>query len=409
MAAIEISNLQANAAQWVPGERGSITFTLKNVSGMLLTRLVLAVAVDERAFTGSTSGSYRRLYLGYAAGSGPIDGETVNLAHNASRSFTAEFLVDDAVAACFADYPAVRAVPLELSYTAAEQGIGGNMNLDGLCILNGYYTPLIANFSLERATNGVPSDEGENVLLSARLAVARQDAASFLRARLYYSRGAAADTASPCIDLTAHISRMIAGVTDEASMVPGTFSNGSDWDFLLVFGDAYESSAVHCSLGRAFANLHLSGLPTGGACFGGFCASAQGAPRLESHYPAHFYAGIQGVTNYAEGEQLTGGTWIDGKPIYRYVLQAATAAGGSQEYVGRLPAAIDTLVHSYGTLMDPEGGSRPIPFAFFGNNYYTACYLLTLDGSVLIQLGAGYSGTQRVVMVFEYTRADAGA
>ena len=408
MAAIEISNLQASAAQWVPGERGSITFTLKNLSGMLLTRLVLAVVVDERDFTGSTSGSYRQLYLGYAAGSGPIAGETVNLAHNASRTFTAEFLVDDAVAACFADYPAVRAVPLGLSYTATEQGVGGNVNLDGLYILNGYYTPLIADFSLERAVDGAPSDEGEHVLLSARLAVARQDTASFLQARLYYSQGGTADAASPCIDLTAHIARMLDGVTDDASLVPGTFSNGSDWDFLLVFGDDFETTAAHCSLGRAFANLHLSGVGTGGACFGGFCSSAEGAPRLESHYPAHFYRGIQGVTNYVEGECLTGGTWIDGKPIYRYVLQAATAAGGSQEYVGQLPGAIDTLVHSYGTLMDPEGGSRPIPFAFFGNSYYTACYLVTRDGAVLIQLGAGYSGTQRVVMVFEYTRAEGG-
>lgn len=40
---------------------------------------------------------------------------------------------------------------------------------------------------------------------------------------------------------------------------------------------------------------------------------------------ATFSGGITGVTNYTTGEVLTGGTWIDGKPLYRrtYVFNAA--------------------------------------------------------------------------------------
>ena len=407
MAAIEITNVQASAAQWVPGERAGITFTLKNVSGMLFTKMVLAVVLDERDFTGSTSGSSRLLYLGYALGSGPLAGETVNLAHNASRTFTVEFTADETVAAYFADYPSVRAVPLRLRYSAAEQSVGGNEELAGYRILNGYYTPLIADFSLERAVDAEPSDEGENVLLSARLAVAREDYAPFLQARLYYAQDGAADASSPCIDLTEQIPQLISGVTQDAVLVPGTYSNGSDWDFLLVFGDDYETAAVHCSLGRAFANLHLSGAKSGGACFGGFCSSVEGAPKLESYYPAHFYGGIQGVTNYVEGEQMTGGTWIDGKPIYRYVLFANTTIGYGQEYIGQLPGAVDTMIHCYGAMYSPDGYIRPLVFDAFGGTNYTAGFAVAPDNSILLQLGSGYYGIHRVVIVLEYTRGDA--
>ena len=409
MASIEISNVQANAACWAPGETASIQFTLTNGSGVALTRLALAFVLDERDFTGATSGSYALIDLGYAAGTSSLEGEVVNLANGASRTFSASFEINETVAGYFADHSAVRAVPLYLSYSATEQSIGGIVELSGLHAINCRYAPLIAAFSLERAEDGLPSDEGENVLLTALLAMAGEDTASFLGAQLYYAQGAAADTSCACIDLSGSIAQMIAGVSDDEQLISQTFSNGSDWDFLLVFGDAYESCALHCSLGRAFANLHLSGASTGGACFGGFSASSEGDPWLECRYPARFYAGIQGVTNYVSGETATGGTWIDGKPVYRYVLSATASISGGQQIVGTLPSAIGALIHACGAMTSQDGSARPLPYAIFSGTTWTAGYMLTASGDIYLQLGSSYSGVHNVVIVLEYTRAEEAA
>ena len=94
------------------------------------------------------------------------------------------------------------------------------------------------------------------------------------------------------IDLSDRLSDMLFGVNNSASLISETFSNGVGWNFLLVFGDEYEQVTASLGIARAFANLHLSGYPTGGACFGGFCTSTQDNPKLESHFPAHLYGGI---------------------------------------------------------------------------------------------------------------------
>lgn len=41
-------------------------------------------------------------------------------------------------------------------------------------------------------------------------------------------------------------------------------------------------------------------------------------------YASHFYGGIEGVNNYSTAEVLTGGHWIDGKPLYHKVLHVTT-------------------------------------------------------------------------------------
>lgn len=111
------------------------------------------------------------------------------------------------------------------------------------------------------------------------------------------------------IDLSDKLSDMLFGVNNSASLIPETFSNGVDWSFLLVFGDEYEQVTASLGVARAFANLHLSGYPTGGACFGGFCTSTQDNPKLESHYPAYLYGGIAKIgKGWQKLDLLTGST-----------------------------------------------------------------------------------------------------
>lgn len=161
--------------------------------------------------------------------------------------------------------------------------------------LNMRYLPTIAEFSMERASNGVANDEGENLLTSLRLSIADGADASDMHLKLYYAQNAVPTTASPCIDLTKHISSLLTGVKNSNSLVPGTFSNGNDWNFMLVFGDDYETTTARFSLSRSFANVHMSGCKTGGICCGGFSSATEGNPKFESYYPIFAYGGIEPI------------------------------------------------------------------------------------------------------------------
>ena len=44
---------------------------------------------------------------------------------------------------------------------------------------------------------------------------------------------------------------------------------------------------------RAFANLHLSGLKTGGVAFGRFSSATLNIPKFESDFPAYLYGGVK--------------------------------------------------------------------------------------------------------------------
>lgn len=73
------------------------------------------------------------------------------------------------------------------------------------------------------------------------------------------------------------------------------------------------------------ANFALSGSKYG-ASFGCLPSGTEEKPMLESAYPFYPYGGIEGVTNYTTEEVTTGGTWIDGKPIYRKIISVTATA-----------------------------------------------------------------------------------
>lgn len=201
-----------------------------------------------------------------------------------------------------------------------------------LALLSYRWSPTVA-LSLQRSVvrDGVatPDDEGERLMMTSQLAMSAHADPSQMFCRLYYANDADADMDDSYIDLAASVPALLAGVTDDVSVVPRTFSNGSDWYFLLAFGDQYETAFAPASIALAFANMHLSGASTGGAAFGRYSSSTEGNPKLESAYPIFAYGGIEGVTNYATGEVNTGGRWVDGKPVYRSVLTGTTPASAT--------------------------------------------------------------------------------
>lgn len=93
---------------------------------------------------------------------------------------------------------------------------------------------------------------------------------------------------------------------------------GVDYTVEVVDAAGY-SASQYDSITPGRANFALAASKYG-ASFGCLPKGTEAQPMLESAYPFYAYAGINGVTNYSTDEVKTGGTWIDGKPIYRRVI-----------------------------------------------------------------------------------------
>lgn len=107
------------------------------------------------------------------------------------------------------------------------------------------------------------------------------------------------------------------------------FSTTQSYDFSVRISDGVEELVVSTLLPAAAANVHLSGHDTGGVALGRFSSATLGVPKFESNYQATFYKGITGVNVYREAEVLTGGRWIDNKPLYRKTFHIVRQSGSS--------------------------------------------------------------------------------
>ena len=67
---------------------------------------------------------------------------------------------------------------------------------------------------------------------------------------------------------------------------------------------------------------------------------------VASDHEAFFNGGVHGVTNYSEAEVATGGTWIDGRPIYRKIFtNSVTILSGGATWVPTGINSLDTIIH----------------------------------------------------------------
>lgn len=240
--------------------------------------------------------------------------------------------------------------------------------------INKHYVPLVENFSVERVIDGVRNDEGVHVITSLKVGISPEADISHATLKLYYADSTEPTLSSNYIDLTDKISTALAGVTEDIEIIPNSFSNGVDWYLMLVFGDEWESDRGYYSLPRAFANMHLSGQPNGGVCFGGFSSATEKEPKLESYFPSYFYGGISGVNLYSTEEVKTGGKWIDGKPIYRKTVsgRVTTTTGTAKAGVVGTIEDVDMPVGMYG-IIDRDGAYFALTmYGAEKNNHRTA-------------------------------------
>ena len=301
---IVISDITANAAIWAPDEQAVISFKFKNGTGKKILNMRMDIILMVKDFTGGTSAD--TITLAQLVGEGYYM-SAVNIANGKSKTYSTSFTIPTVAEQYFSENQNVRAVPIYIRYTATDSdgAYGSAFQIDALKVLNHRFSPQITAMQLIRAKNGVPDDEGENVLTTLKLGVSAGglNYSNFLTARLYRAQGDNATTADPAIDLTGKVAQLLGGVTDDKDLIPDTYSKAYDWDFLLVFGDEYESFQGRFNLGMAFANMHLSEKKKGGVCFGGFSTSTDTKPKLESYFPAYFKSGINQLGE--KWEQLT--------------------------------------------------------------------------------------------------------
>lgn len=233
-----------------------------------------------------------------------------------------------------------RAIAIKMVvYNASTDAFLTEADVPNFVIIDARYSPSIPAFSVERT-----GDEAETIKVTLKLGLAA-DLTDTQKARMIPKLVDGSGT-----EITLHyttLDDLLTGVVDSTSIVTNTFDKAVNHDLTLTFGDAYESASGKADIDRSFANLHLSGKSTGGACFGGFCTSTEGNPKLETYYPIYAYAGIAvgGGGAYSTDEVDTGSKWIDGKTIYRKVVQFATITNGrANDMAIGASGTIDTIV-----------------------------------------------------------------
>lgn len=164
-------------------------------------------------------------------------------------------------------------------------------------------SPTIKNAEFERyslsGSTYKKNDEGSYVLGKLAISLASGRTASDITVKKAVVSSSAGTTQT--ITLSASVLTSALSASGYSETAPGLFSSisfNTAYNYTITFtiGDAYETAVFVVLIARAFANMHLSGLSTGGVAFGRFSSATQNNPKLESDYPAYLYGGIKELT-----------------------------------------------------------------------------------------------------------------
>ena len=277
------------------------------------------------------------------------------------------------------------------------------------------YAPNVDTFQVTRVNaNSIPDDEGVYVATSLKLSLGDTAGLENAAVRIYYAADAYPIVGeSPYVDLTDRISDLLSGLYLNTDLIRGEWTASSSWYFAVAFVAGKESAVSTSSMPRAKGSMHVSGYPGGGVCICGYSKGTTENPLFESYAPAHFYApakfneGIDGVNNYSLAEVATGGKWVDGKRIYRYVFVTITSSNGTLT-LGTLPSTPETFVSTFGVQKQPNGAHNFLPNVYYGSESWTIGYYVNENNEIILQSGSGYEGDREITLIFEYTKSTEG-
>lgn len=261
------------------------------------------------------------------------------------------------------------------------------------------YAPKIDQFQVNRCNaSGGKDDEGQYIGTTLKLSIGDSAGLSGATCRVYYAANAYPEVGvSQYVDLTSKISTLMSGVALNTTILSGVWNLGNVWNFAVVFTAGKETAIATASVARGTTSFHISNDPGGGAAVGGFSTGTTANPKFESYVPAHFYGGINGLTNYSTNEVETPYKWIDGRKIYRRVISVNVAAGTSVT-VFTFPAAVEVINFS-GYIIRAGGVFRFPPVWYAGSGNYHIVWMETTT-KLVAQSTAALTGH----LILEYVK-----
>ena len=284
MADFSVTSCIVSRSIVAPEDTIDITMTIKNTSGSKITKAGLCLC-----FTNADMG-----YSGDGWWAPVVQPETsCSWASSASMTFTWSITPDTILSQPLyaSNYErlktrlaALRTLPFRLDIKGFESDGSLAMliyTISGVEYIDKYYNPQITLDAWR-----YPNDEATALAATMRVELADGNNASSFTATMYYARDARATTESSVFSMNVDRDVLFGvGYSANTSVLPGTFVNGSVYSFLLVVTDGIETASAMCVVDRAFANLHLSGQPTGGVAIGKFSAATYGNPLFECAFP----------------------------------------------------------------------------------------------------------------------------
>lgn len=190
--------------------------------------------------------------------------------------------------------------------------------------------------------------------------------------------------------------------TNDRTILTSEVSASTAWTFTVTVTDGIDSASATFEIeeATAFFDVEENGVSVGMRSTG---TANDKRFEVADDYTAHFYGGIVGITDYTEGEVATGGTWVDGLPIYRRVILLGAKTSANLN-VSISSYDIRSLISFRGvacTGSNYDGYSFPIPNAASSIAYMTTVDI-TPTGNLTISSTSRNFGSG--VAVLEYTK-----
>ena len=186
----------------------------------------------------------------------------------------------------------------------------------------------------------------------------------------------------------------------------GTFNDLEGYEFRLVLSDIYATvnAMDEMPTKETFWDINQA---NGAMGFGG--EAPQGDGPAYKFYGAVESEGIRGVNIYNAGEEATGGTWIDGKPVYRFSQKySRSLAAGANTDIALGIGAVGTLLRMDVYLHSAEDGAwRPASYPNGDTRVIYSHLLVDADSAPKLRIIVGElmgGGTFDVVCILEYTK-----
>ena len=325
-----------------------------------------------------------------------------------------------ASAAALATQAAIDAPPIAAAGTytytwTVTDSAGLTATSTGTLTVLAYSPPSITAFAMQRyrhdAVSGtdVPADNGDRLWLDldATIAAVASKNAWTLTMDYAETEGGTAYTAQ----IGSGSDGQTLALSDDTRLYDTyslTFTASSAWAITMTITDALGNTAsAQCIVPKAGAyfDIEKTGVAVGMRSTG---EANDKKFEVAEDYTSHFYGGIAGVTTYpllasgatATDEELTGGKWIDGKPIYRKVYKW-TGTPTATTTIGSYPSDLETLVSCQ---VYYKQSAYIIPVPYTNGSYGLHWYLRTSDHAILMAAGTSARQSSTVHFIMEYTK-----